>query len=167
MTLWLSKPSKGVVGARLFFFWRHLGFQQGIITPDLGEMEIAEATLGGYFCIRLRCRGMTWPVAMPTMPTLHGMTMSPDELPPSAQPKPKLTAEERRVRTADRLVTIRMRVLIGRALDERGITTPDAIGAALGMPAGEATALLSREQWHEGDVALVEAAAARLALPKP
>jgi hypothetical protein len=101
------------------------------------------------------------------MPTMHGMTMSPDELPPSAQPKPKLTAEERRVRTADRLATIRLRVLIGRALDERGITTPDAIGDALGMPGGEATALLSRKQWREGDVALLEAAAARLALPKP
>jgi hypothetical protein len=101
------------------------------------------------------------------MPTMHGMTMSPDELPPSPQPKPKLTAEERRVRTADRLATIRLRVMIGRALDERGITTPDAIGAALEMPAGEATGLLSRKQWREGDVALLEAAAARLALPKP
>jgi hypothetical protein len=60
-------------------------------------------------------------------------------LPP---PKPKLTAEERQVRTADWLATLRLRVLIGRALDERGITTPDAIG----MPAGEATALLSRKQ---------------------
>jgi hypothetical protein len=58
--------------------------------------------------------------------------------------KPKLAAEERRVRTADRLAMIRLRVLIGRALDERGITTPDAIGAALEIPAGEATALLSR-----------------------
>jgi hypothetical protein len=35
------------------------------------------------------------------------------------------------------------------------------------MPTGEATALLSRKQWREGDVALLEAAAARLALPKP
>jgi hypothetical protein len=53
-------------------------------------------------------------------------------------------------------------MLIGRALDELGATTPDAIGAALGMPAAEATALLSRKQWREGDVALLEAAAARL-----
>jgi hypothetical protein len=30
-----------------------------------------------------------------------------------------------------------------------------------------ATTLLSRKQWREGDVALLEAAAARLALPKP
>jgi saccharopine dehydrogenase-like NADP-dependent oxidoreductase len=58
-------------------------------------------------------------------------------------------------------------MLICRALDERDIITPDAIGAALGMPAAEAAALLSRKQWREGDVALLEAAAARLALPKP
>jgi saccharopine dehydrogenase-like NADP-dependent oxidoreductase len=51
---------------------------------------------------------------------------------------------------------------IGRELDERGITTPAAIGAALGMPAAEAAKLLSRHQWRQGDVALLEAAAARL-----
>ena len=33
-------------------------------------------------------------------------------------------------------------MLIGRELDDRGITTPAAIGAALGMPAAEATKLL-------------------------
>ena len=53
---------------------------------------------------------------------------------------------------------------IGRELDERGITTPAAIGAALGMPAAEATKLLTRHQWREGDVALLQAAAARLGL---
>ena len=51
---------------------------------------------------------------------------------------------------------------IGRELDERGITTPAAIGEVLGMPAHEATKLLNRHQWREGDVALLEAAAARL-----
>jgi hypothetical protein len=101
------------------------------------------------------------------MPTMHGMTMFPDEPTPLPLPKPKLTAEERRVRTADRLATIRLRVLIGRALDERGITTLGAIGVALGMPAGEATALLSRKQWRKGDVALLEAAAARLMSANP
>ncbi len=101
------------------------------------------------------------------MPTMHGMTMSPDEPPPSPPPKPKLTVEERQVRTADRLATIRLRVLIGRALDEKGITTPDAIGVALGMSAVEATALLSRKQWREGDVALLEAAATRLMPASP
>jgi hypothetical protein len=33
---------------------------------------------------------------------------------------------------------------IGQELDERGITTPAAIGAALGMAAAEATSLLTR-----------------------
>ena len=48
---------------------------------------------------------------------------------------------------------------IGRELEDRGITTPAAIGAALGMPAAEATSLLIRHQWREGDVALLQAAA--------
>jgi hypothetical protein len=42
------------------------------------------------------------------------------------------------------------------------VTTPAAIGAALGMPPAEATSLLTRHQWREGDVARLEAAAARL-----
>jgi hypothetical protein len=86
------------------------------------------------------------------------MILSPDHplaLPPA---KPKLTPEERRVRQADRLTTIRLRMLIGRELEDRGITTPAAIGTALGMPAVEATKLLTRHQWREGDVALLEAA---------
>src|SRR4051812_13320781 len=67
-----------------------------------------------------------------------------------------------RARQADRLITIRLRMLIFRELDERDITTPAAIGEALGMPAAEATSLLTRHQWREGDVALLQAAAARL-----
>jgi hypothetical protein len=79
--------------------------------------------------------------------------------------KPKLSAEERRARQADRLKTIRLRMAIGRELEDRGITTPAAIGQALGMPAPEAAKLLNRRQWREGDVALLEAAAARLGTP--
>ena len=44
-------------------------------------------------------------------------------------------------------------------LDVRGITTPAAIGAALGMLPAEATKLLRGHQWREGDVALLQAAA--------
>jgi hypothetical protein len=58
-------------------------------------------------------------------------------------------------------------MLIGRELEDRGITTPAAIGAALGMPATEATKLLTRHQWREGDVALLQAAAARLGVQVP
>ena len=54
---------------------------------------------------------------------------------------------------------------IGRALDERGITAPDEVGAALGVPAAEATKLLARHRWREGDVALLAAAAAKPGLP--
>jgi hypothetical protein len=53
-------------------------------------------------------------------------------------------------------------VTIFRELDERGITTPAEISEALGMPVAEATKLLRGHQWREGDVARLEAAAARL-----
>jgi hypothetical protein len=56
---------------------------------------------------------------------------------------------------------------IGRELDERDITTPAAIGEALGMPPAEATKLLTGRQWREGDVALLQAAAARLGVQVP
>ncbi|MBL6459285.1 hypothetical protein JMJ55_28595 [Belnapia sp. T6] len=82
-------------------------------------------------------------------------------------PPPKITPEERRRRTADQLKTIRLRMAIGRELNDRGITTPAGVGAALGMRPGEATSLLSRKQWREGDVALLEAAAARLGVQVP
>src|ERR671911_142995 len=95
--------------------------------------------------------------------------MSPpsDQPPPSLPPKPKLSAEERRARQADRLKAIRLRMAIGRELDDRGITTPAAIGEALGMPAQEATKLLTRHQWREGDVEQLQAAAARLGVQVP
>ncbi len=83
--------------------------------------------------------------------------------PPLSPPaKPKLSPAERRARMHDRLTTLRLRVTIGRELDDRGITTPAGIGAVLGMPAAEAAKLLTRHRWREGDVALLEAAAARL-----
>jgi hypothetical protein len=76
--------------------------------------------------------------------------------------KPKLSSEERRARQADRLAALRLRLAIGRELEDRGITNPTGIGDALGMPALEAAKLLARHQWRDGDVALLEAAAARL-----
>jgi hypothetical protein len=95
------------------------------------------------------------------------MNLPPDQ-PPSLPPsKPKLSAEERRTRQADRLKCIRLRLAIGRELEDRGITTPAAIGEALGMPAQDATKLLTRHQWREGDVAQLEAAAARLGVQVP
>ena len=77
----------------------------------------------------------------------------------------KLSPQERRRRWEERLAALRLRMAIGRELDEREITDPAAIGAALGMPAAEATKLLTRHQWREGDVTLLAAAAARLGLP--
>jgi hypothetical protein len=78
-----------------------------------------------------------------------------------------MTAEERRRRRVDQLMRIRLRVIIGRELDDRGITTPAGIGAAIGMAPAEATALLSRHQWRDSDLLLLEAAAARLGLQMP
>jgi len=77
---------------------------------------------------------------------------------------PKLTSAEQRQRREDRIACIRLRILIGQALDERGITTPANIGEALGMPAAEAQKLLTWRQWREGDVAALQAAAAQLGL---
>jgi hypothetical protein len=88
----------------------------------------------------------------------------PDQPPPE---KPKISVEERRLRQEDRLKTIRLRMAIYRYLDDHGITTPVEIGTALGMPAAEAVSLLARHQWREGDVALLEAAAARLGVQVP
>jgi hypothetical protein len=96
------------------------------------------------------------------------MSLFPDQPPPaSPPPKPKLTPEERRARYTDRLITIRLRMLIFRELEDRGITMPAEIGEALDMPPAEATKLLRGHQWREGDVERLEAAAARLGLQVP
>ena len=87
------------------------------------------------------------------------------DVPPPPATKPKLSARERRARQEDRLAALRLRMAIGRELDERGIADPAAVGAALGLPAAEAAKLLARHRWHEGDVALLTAAAARLGVP--
>ena len=58
-------------------------------------------------------------------------------------------------------------MLIFRKLENCGITTPAEIGATICMPAAEATKLLRDHQWREGDVALLQAAAARLRVHVP
>ncbi len=66
---------------------------------------------------------------------IRDMSLPPDQRPPA---KPKITPEERRRRTADRLTMIRLKMAISRELDDRDVSTPTEIGAALGMPAAEA-----------------------------
>ena len=83
---------------------------------------------------------------------------------PASAPNPKLSAEERRRRWEERLAVLRLRMAIGRELDEREIAAPDDIGTAIGMSAADATKLLSRHRWREGDLALLTAAATRLGL---
>jgi hypothetical protein len=82
-------------------------------------------------------------------------------------PKPKLSAEERRSRQAARQATIRLRMAIWRHLDDRGITTLAALAAAFGMPPAEAARLLRGRVWRGGDVARLEAVAARLGVQVP
>jgi hypothetical protein len=82
-------------------------------------------------------------------------------------PKPKYTVQEQRVRREDRRKTARLRMAIWQELDARSITTPDDIGAALGMPAAEANGLLTRRQRRASDVAALEAVVARLGAQVP
>ncbi|MBL6459211.1 hypothetical protein JMJ55_28210 [Belnapia sp. T6] len=104
-------------------------------------------------------------VLVAAAPDICGMSLPPpDQMLPA---KPRITSEKRRRRTADQLRVIRLRMAIGRELDNRGIMTPAGIGAALGILPAEATSLLNRKQWREGDVALLEAAAARLGVQVP
>ncbi len=65
---------------------------------------------------------------------------------------------------AERLAAIRLRYTINTHLEDRGVATPAAIGAAVGLPPAEAVSLLTRRQWRAGDVAALRAAAARLGL---
>jgi hypothetical protein len=81
--------------------------------------------------------------------------------------KPKLTPEERRARQADQLAPLRLRMAINYELEKRGITTPSAVGVALGIPRAEAIKLMSRQYLREGDVALLEALAAQLGVKVP
>ena len=93
--------------------------------------------------------------------------MSGHDVPPPSPAKAKLSAAERKARQADRLTTIRLRMAIWRVLDERGISSPAEVGVALEMPPATAAGLLGRHRWREGDVALLEAAAARLGVKGP
>ena len=96
-----------------------------------------------------------------------GMSLFSDLPPVSPPAKPKLTLGERRARQTDRLIMIRLRMAIRQELADRGIIKPAAIGRVLGMSAPEAAKLLTRRQWREGDVALLQAAAARLGVQVP
>ena len=67
-------------------------------------------------------------------------------------------------RQAERLLAIRLRYTINTHLEDQGITTPVAIGAAVCLPAAAAVGLLTRRQWRADDVAALQAVAGRLGL---
>jgi hypothetical protein len=82
-------------------------------------------------------------------------------------PSPKPSAQEQRIQREERRKVVRLRMAIWQELDARGITTPDDIGAALGMSAAEAHGLLTRRPRRASDVAALEAVVARLGAPLP
>jgi hypothetical protein len=86
------------------------------------------------------------------------------DLPPAPPVKSKLPPAERRARRDERLAAIRLRVLIGQALEAKGIDDPTAIGAVFGLPPREADKLLRRHQWRDGDLARLKVAAIALGL---
>ena len=93
------------------------------------------------------------------------MSLPPDQSPPSSpSAKLKPSAKDRQ---ADRLATIRLRMAIYLCLEDRNIITPAAIGEALGISLAEVTKLMTGRRWQEGDVALLQAAAARLGVQVP
>ena len=98
-------------------------------------------------------------------PTCRSMSHPPDD--PRPLPRPKITPEERRAREADRLATIRLRLAITRALEERGIPITAAIAEVLGVSPAEANKLMTGKLWRAGDVDLLHAVAARLGLTTP
>src|SRR4051812_50153179 len=63
------------------------------------------------------------------------------------------------IRQAERLMVIRLRYTINSHLEDRGITTPAAVSAAIGLSAAEAAGLLRRRQWRAGDLAALQAGA--------
>jgi hypothetical protein len=67
-------------------------------------------------------------------------------------------------RQAERLMAFRLRYTISTHLEDQGLTTSAAIGAATALPAAEAVGLLTRRQWRAGDVTALQAVADRLGL---
>jgi hypothetical protein len=92
------------------------------------------------------------------------MSTSTDRLPPSPSSSFKrISIEERQSRDAERLKASLLRKALDRALGVR-TRDPSEIGALIGLPAMAAEKLLTRRQWREDDLALLEAAAVRLGL---
>ena len=80
----------------------------------------------------------------------------------AVQSKPDLMSNKKEWQASERFRTV-----IDEELERRGITDLVEAGTALGLPAREADRLLNRRHWREGDVAMLEAAAARLGVQVP
>jgi crotonobetainyl-CoA:carnitine CoA-transferase CaiB-like acyl-CoA transferase len=75
-------------------------------------------------------------------------------------PKPDLISQREEWKASQQL-----RDLIHEELERRGITDLAEVGTAQGLPARDADRLMRRGRWLDGDVELLQAAAARLGLP--
>ena len=72
--------------------------------------------------------------------------------------------EPRGHRQAERLTAISLRCTVNIHLENLGVTTAAAVGAAAGLPAAEAVGLLARRQWRAGNVDALQTMAERLKL---
>jgi hypothetical protein len=77
-------------------------------------------------------------------------------------PKPDPRARQQEWQASQRL-----RDLIHEELERRGITDLAEIGTALGLPTRDADRLMRRGRWLNGDVKLLQTAAARLGVQVP
>ncbi|MDO9713591.1 hypothetical protein [Paracraurococcus lichenis] len=76
--------------------------------------------------------------------------------------KPQISIAQK---SAELKLSQRLRLAIGAELERREISHPSEIAAILGTSSRQADRVLCRRAWKEGDLALLQAAAARLGLP--
>ena len=79
----------------------------------------------------------------------------------NSEATPRIGLEQR---NTERDMSRRLRMAIEAELERRNVSDPSEIAAILGVPSREADKLLRRNRWKEGDLALLQAAAARLGL---
>jgi hypothetical protein len=87
--------------------------------------------------------------------------------PPGASRYVRTSVEERRAREVECVKALHLRMVLDRELEARGIRDPSLAGPMFGLTAREADKLLTRRRWKAGDLALLEAIAARLRPNEP
>ena len=85
---------------------------------------------------------------------------------PASPTKRRRFAAEAKARKTAPLRSLHIQMSSDRALDERGVASPEKTGVALGLPSVEAATLLGRKHLREGDLAWLEATAVHVGLPE-